>query len=230
MLIDIILRTISLGQLCCYAPATGPVEVVPLLLPLMPTSQTTLLVPSQTNEPSWEGLFSKRFSKPTKLHLSAHKLAGSWLTLYRAKVITTKAAEPWRKPSTFELQAALLDLTGSSSTSSTSISISSSASCSIDVTPGSPSCSVADSENSSSTEVPVLSDGEVMDEAAAAAAAAEGDSLAVVFLVDGSGSVGEGAAHAAEDVWRLCCCSCTCDGILTSAAPAATSYCVYCCV
>jgi hypothetical protein len=158
--------------------------------------QTTLLVSCQTNEAIWEGLFSKRFGIPTKLHLSAHKLAGSWLALYKAKVITTKAADPWRKPSAFELQAALQDLTGSSSTASTSVSISSSGSCSTEGTPGSPSCSVADSQNSSSTEVPVVPDGEVTEEAAAAAA--EVDTLSVVFLVDGSGSVGEGEAHSAK--------------------------------
>jgi hypothetical protein len=54
---------------------------------------------------------------------------------------------------------------------------------------------VADSQNSSSTEVPVVSDGEVMEESAAAA---EVDSLAVVFLVDGSGSVGEGGGHVVD--------------------------------
>jgi hypothetical protein len=191
LLINIILRANLFHQLSCYAPATGLGEVLPLLLPCCPSPKQPYFSLAQTNEPIWEGLFTKRFGKPTKLHLYAHKLAGSWLTLYRAKVITTKAADPWRKPSSFELQAALQDLTGTSS-SSTSISLSSSASCSIDATPGSPSCSVADSENSSSTEGPVVSDGAVMEEAAAAA---EVDSLAVVFLVDGSGSVGEGGAH-----------------------------------
>uniref|UniRef100_A0A383V3G9 VWFA domain-containing protein n=1 Tax=Tetradesmus obliquus TaxID=3088 RepID=A0A383V3G9_TETOB len=136
------------------------------------------------NEPIWESLFSKRFGKPTKLHLSAHNLAGSWLTLYRAKVITAKAAEPWRKPTTFELQAALQDLAHGGSSGSYSISSSCSSS---DVVPGSPSCSLSDnSQSSSSTEVPLEPGQE-----AAAAAAAEVDTLAVVFLVDGSGSVGE---------------------------------------
>jgi hypothetical protein len=93
----------------------------------------------QGTEERWRSCYKSRFGDSTRLVLEALKLAsGSWKALYAAKTVTERQAAPWRKPSSFELSAAINFMT-------------------------------LGKQQHSSLE------------------------LAVVFLVDGSGSVGEGA-------------------------------------
>jgi hypothetical protein len=94
----------------------------------------------QGTEKRWRSCYKSRFSgEDTRLVREALKLAqGSWKSLYAAKAVTERQAAPWRKPSSFELSAAINFMT-------------------------------LGKQQHSSLE------------------------LAVVFLVDGSGSVGEGA-------------------------------------
>lgn len=44
----------------------------------------------QTSEERWEALFEVRFGHPSRLQHAAHKLAGSWLSLFKAKTVTNK--------------------------------------------------------------------------------------------------------------------------------------------
>lgn len=132
----------------------------------------------QENEQLWEDLFEKRFGSPSKLHQSAHKLAGSWLKLYAAKAVTDRDALPWRKPSQYELQAALQDLAHNSGGSAATTSSSSDDSCAAN----NQHSSSSPAASSNTDDMSIDSDD----------AEAEADELCVVFLVDGSGSVGEG--------------------------------------
>jgi hypothetical protein len=91
----------------------------------------------QENEQRWQSLFTSRFGNPNQLHLQAQKIAATWRALYASKASIEKEAAPWRKPCTYELDAALNNMTGVK------------------------------------TDYPK-------------------NELAVIFLVDGSGSVGEG--------------------------------------
>lgn len=94
----------------------------------------------------WATLWAQRFGAATKLHEAARKLAGGWQALYKSKVVSDKAAAPWRKPCEFELRAAVQAM---------------------------------------------LARDDAGSEAEAEAGVAEADSLAVVFLLDTSGSVGD---------------------------------------
>ena len=68
-------------------------------------SQLSTLVSPQ--EDTWRGLFSQTYGNPSQVTTDAAKLAGSWKALFKAKRTIARAAEPWLKPSAFEVTSAI---------------------------------------------------------------------------------------------------------------------------
>lgn len=58
-------------------------------------------------EDTWRGLFSQTYGNPSQVTTDAAKLAGSWKALFKAKRTIARAAEPWLKPSAFEVTSAI---------------------------------------------------------------------------------------------------------------------------
>lgn len=113
-----------------------------------------------------------RFGPPTKLHqAAASRFAGSWLALHKAKVLAARDAEPWRTPCDAELRAALAAMLEAPAAGA-----------------GAAGMTAAAAPAARQPAAPAAGEEQ---EGAGVAGSNDATELAVVFLVDGSGSVGE---------------------------------------
>eukprot|EP00240_Pyramimonas_obovata_P001958 CAMPEP_0118929340 /NCGR_PEP_ID=MMETSP1169-20130426/6369_1 /TAXON_ID=36882 /ORGANISM="Pyramimonas obovata, Strain CCMP722" /LENGTH=451 /DNA_ID=CAMNT_0006871511 /DNA_START=121 /DNA_END=1476 /DNA_ORIENTATION=- len=59
----------------------------------------------KTNIRRWHTLFVEKWGPPTQLEWRAAALAGGWQELYKAKITMDRSSMPWKRPSTFEIDA-----------------------------------------------------------------------------------------------------------------------------
>ena len=60
---------------------------------------------SRHSDAHWKHLFADRF-EVSEIQTEAAKLAGGWKRLYAARHSVDKEAQPWQKPSSYEVDAA----------------------------------------------------------------------------------------------------------------------------
>ncbi|KAF8069487.1 COL14A1 [Scenedesmus sp. PABB004] len=157
------------------------------LLALAATAQRFHL--AATADGLWRRQFAARFGEPSRLQVAAARLAGGWLALTKEKVLATADAGAWRKPCDAELQAALRELVaggGGNDAAAAPAAPAASGGCS-----AGGSVASAGSAGSAALNDAAAAAAEASEEGDAAPAEEEVDELAVVFLVDGSGSVGD---------------------------------------
>lgn len=53
----------------------------------------------------WHALFVEKWGPPSQLEWRAASLAGGWQELYKAKTFMDRSSLPWKRPSTFEIDA-----------------------------------------------------------------------------------------------------------------------------
>ena len=64
----------------------------------------------QVQDQRWRAFFEERWGPPSDLMIHAAELAGSWRSLYAAKHVMDAEAQPWTKPTSFELAAAVQNI------------------------------------------------------------------------------------------------------------------------